>query len=245
VVELYGIAYSPWTAKARWALDHHKIPYRYREHLILFGMPELRWRLRRFRGAVTVPALIAGKERIMDSFEIARHVDVMGSGTPLFPESNLPEIREVNRLSEKALDAARALTIFRILKDPEAQAEALPRFVPRSLRHLLRWIAPIGAHYIAREFNVGRKTVSGYEEDYREVLEDFRKRLARSGGAYLLSAFSFADIATSVALQGLEPVSHPAIPMGPATRRIWRTPGLASEYPDLLTWRDGIFQRHR
>ena len=47
MLDLYGIAYSPWTAKARWALDHHKIPYRYREHLILFGMPELRWRLKK------------------------------------------------------------------------------------------------------------------------------------------------------------------------------------------------------
>ena len=73
--DLYGIAYSPWTMKARWALDHHKIPYRYREHLILFGMPELRWRLKKPFGDITVPLLVnGGGNSVMDSFEIARHV---------------------------------------------------------------------------------------------------------------------------------------------------------------------------
>ncbi|HSA59422.1 MAG TPA: glutathione S-transferase N-terminal domain-containing protein [bacterium] len=243
--ELYGIAYSPWTAKARWALDHHKIPYRYHEHLILFGMPELRWRLRRFCGDVTVPAFTAGNTRIMDSFEIARHVDVTGSGTPLFPEGRLPEVREINRLSEKALDCARAFTIFRILKDDGAQEEALPRFVPRSLRRRLRWMAPIGARYIAREFGVWRKTAAGYEEDYREVLESLRRKLKDSGGAYLLGRFSFADIAAAMAMQGVDPVDHPSLPMGPATRRIWRHPRLSEDYKDLIAWRDGIFARHR
>lgn len=245
MADLFGISYSPWTAKARWALDHHKIPYRYREHLILFGMPELRWRLRKFCGDVTVPALVAGNVRIMDSFEIARHVDVTGSGSPLFPEGALPEIRDINRLSEKALDCARAFTIFRILKDDEAQEEALPGFVPKRLRPWLRWLAPIGARYIATEFNVWRKTATGYEEDYREVLESLRRKLADSGGAYLLGRFSFADIAGALALQGIEPVNHPTLPMGPATRRIWSHPALAAEYKDLLEWRDLIFSRHR
>jgi glutathione S-transferase len=243
--DLFGISYSPWTAKARWALDHHKIPYRYHEHLILFGMPGLRWKLRKPFGDVTVPALIAGRTRLIDSFEIARHVDVTGSGTPLFPEGKLSEIREVNRLSEVCLDAARAFTIFHILKDPEAQAEALPRFVPKNLRTWLRWIAPIGVNYIVREFNVRRKTATGYEEDYRQALQTFREKLAASGGSYLLGDFTFADIAAAVALQGVEPVNHKTLPMGPATRRIWRHPELAGEYKDLLDWRDEIFQKHR
>ena len=30
--ELYGLSYSPWTEKARWALLHHRILFRYVEH---------------------------------------------------------------------------------------------------------------------------------------------------------------------------------------------------------------------
>lgn len=245
MLDLYGIAYSPWTAKARWALDHHKIPYRYREHLILFGMPELRWRLKKPFGDITVPVLVNGRSTVMDSFEIARHVDVTGSGAPLFPEGKLAEIREINRLSETALDCARAFTLFRISKDKEAQVEALPAFLPHRLRPWFRWMAPIGANYIVREFNVRRKTATGYEEDYREVLDTFRQKLSESGGAFLLGSFSYADIAAALALQGVDPVDHPTIPMGTATRRIWRHPQLAEQYQDLLAWRDRIFSDHR
>lgn len=245
MLDLYGISYSPWTAKARWALDHHKIPYRYREHLILFGMPELRWRLKKPFGDITVPVLVNGQSAVMDSFEIARHVDVTGSGTPLFPEGKLAEIREINRLSEKALDCARAFTIFRILNDKEAQIEALRGFVPKNLRPWFRWMAPIGVNYIVREFNIRRKTATGYEEDYREILETLRKKLNEAGGSYLLERFSYADIAATIALQGVDPVIHPTIPMGSATRRIWRHPQFAEEYKDLLAWRDEIFSKHR
>lgn len=245
MLDLYGIAYSPWTAKARWALDHHKIPYRYHEHLILFGMPELRWRLKKPFGDITVPVLVNERSAVMDSFEIARHVDVTGSGTPLFPEGKMAEIREINRRSETALDCARAFTVFRILKDKDAQIEALPAFLPRRLRPWFRWMAPIGVNYIVREFGVRRKTETGYEEDYREVLDTIRRKLSESGGSFILGHFSYADIASAMTLQGVDPVDHPAIPMGPGTRRIWRHPGLAEDYKDLIAWRDEIFAKYR
>src|SRR4051812_4751156 len=54
---LVGIGFSPWTQKARWALDHHGLGYRYHEHLILFGMPQLHWQMRKWREPLTVPAL--------------------------------------------------------------------------------------------------------------------------------------------------------------------------------------------
>ena len=28
MVDLYSLVYSPWSEKARWALDHHRIAYR-------------------------------------------------------------------------------------------------------------------------------------------------------------------------------------------------------------------------
>lgn len=248
-LDLYGIAYSPWTLKARWALDHHKIPYRYREHLILFGMPELRWRLKKPCGDITVPLLIdpktGAKGAVMDSFEIAKHVDVTGSGRPLFPEGRMDEIREINRLSETALDAVRALTIHRILSDKTAQLELLPPFIPKTLRRATRWMVPIGTGYLIREFEVRKKTITGFEEDYRQVLNAFRGRLASSQTGCLLGDFSFADIAAAAALQGVEPVEHPTIPMSPGIRNLWRHPELAKKYADLVEWRDQIFKAHR
>ena len=39
---LYSIPYSPWSMRARWALDHHRIPHRSREWVPLLTEPVLR-----------------------------------------------------------------------------------------------------------------------------------------------------------------------------------------------------------
>jgi glutathione S-transferase len=40
--KLVALHYSPWSEKARWALDHHGVAYRYEEYKILLGEPKLR-----------------------------------------------------------------------------------------------------------------------------------------------------------------------------------------------------------
>ena len=169
--QLIGIAYSPWTEKARWALDHHRHPYRYREHLILFGMPELRMRTGKWRGPLTVPTLIeerdgGGREVLGDSWDIARHADRSGDGAVLFPDAELARIEKYNALSERALDAIRIVFSARLLADPEAKAEALPAFVPGPLRRPLAGMATVGVAYIAREFGYS------FEDRQRAERED-------------------------------------------------------------------------
>jgi glutathione S-transferase len=51
---LVGEGFSPWTEKARWALDHHGIRYRCEEYVPLAGEPWLRLRARRFHGRISV-----------------------------------------------------------------------------------------------------------------------------------------------------------------------------------------------
>ncbi len=34
---LIGLHYSPWTEKARWALDRQRVPYAFEEHLPMLG----------------------------------------------------------------------------------------------------------------------------------------------------------------------------------------------------------------
>jgi len=68
---LVGEAYSPFSEKARWALDHHRIPYAYREHYPLIGELSLRLRARRLKGRVSTPLLLAPEGPVLDSFAIA------------------------------------------------------------------------------------------------------------------------------------------------------------------------------
>src|SRR5262245_44456729 len=48
---LLGAFYSPWTERARWALDHHGIAYRFEEHVPVVGELALRRRRSATKGA--------------------------------------------------------------------------------------------------------------------------------------------------------------------------------------------------
>src|SRR5688572_24596337 len=109
MTKLYALAYSPWSEKARWALDHHRIDYKYSEHLPLVGELKLRVLLRKPKGRISVPVLRDGGRWFTDSFEIAQHADRIGSGSRLFPGDKLAAIEGWNQKSEEALAAGRAL----------------------------------------------------------------------------------------------------------------------------------------
>jgi glutathione S-transferase len=245
---LIGLSYSPWTEKAKWALDHHKLPYSYHEHTMIFGMPLLRWKLRRLTGEVTVPVLIdetvTPVRRLMDSWEIAFHADRIGAGKRLFPESRIKELRRFNELSEKGLSAGRALLCERMRHDPEALREALPPYIPSFVRPPLTFLARIGLNYIVREFETGKKSLAEHESDLREVLKNLRNSLVK-GKNYLLDDFSYADIAMAAMLQFVNPVSDTYRPLGAATRRCFTDKKLSSEFSALLKWRDRIYRQHR
>lgn len=246
---LYGIGYSPWTAKARWALDHHAFPYKYREHVLIFGMPELRWRTGRWTGGLTVPALVVRdpqgrREVLMDSWAIARRAEEQGQGTRLFPEAHLAAIERYNALSEQATDAVRTLLMDRLLADRAAKAEVLPHGIPGPLRGALAGMAGMGVSYVRREFNLGPDASARARETLRAAYAELRRELGACGGRYLLGGgLTYADVAMAVALQGLEP--HASVRMGPAYRRCWGDPALRDEFADLVAWRDRLYADHR
>ena len=247
--ELTGLAYSPWTEKARWVLDYHRLPYRYREHLMIFDEPFLRWRLRRLCGGITVPALIDRVDgttyRLADSWEIAQHADQLGTSAKLFPKRNLEAIQRYNALSEMALSSGRALLTGRMKDDREALREALPPFIPALLQRHLLWMARLGLWYIVNGFGTRAKGPIEHEADLREVLLTLRRDLKKSNDDYLLGEFSYADIAMSVTLQFVEPVSDKFKRIGPATRRAWTDPKIAKDFQDLIAWRDRVYAKHR
>ena len=104
---LFGIHYSPWSLRARWALDHHGVDYRYREHTPLLGEWGLRFRSRKRVGSgpVTVPLLVLPERAIDDSFEIMCFADEVGEGEPL--RASYPDVAMFINGLESAYDAAR------------------------------------------------------------------------------------------------------------------------------------------
>ncbi len=242
---LWGLHYSPWTEKARWALDHHGLRHRYREHTPLLGEPALRWRSRaRPPGRpASVPLLLDSGGVHLDSDEIARRADALGTGASLFPPDHDAALRRWIADADAALNAARAIVIASIASNPQAQSESLPRLIPGPLRGLFRGLARQGAVFLGRKYGSSEQALDAHAR----TLEAFACSLqeALEGGPYLLAQqFSYADIAAAMVVNGFLPPAHLFVDH-PGTRACWTRDALAARYADLGNWRDALYRDHR
>lgn len=236
------MSYSPWSEKARWALDHHQIPYELDEYVPMLGEPMLRFRLRRPFGRVSVPAFIDGDQGITDSFAIARHAEKSGSGKPLFPDTALDALARWNERSEAAITAGRAMVVKKTSESRAAMEAALPKYIPGSLRPSLAAMSRMGIQFLRAKYGIP-SDMAEVERTIGDVLEELR--IALGGRAYLLGDFSYADIMMAVVLQLARPVSDDYIPLAPATRDVWAHQPFAERFADLCEWRDAIYAKHR
>lgn len=121
---LIGLPYSPWSEKARWALDASGVAYRKRTYEPMIGELGLRRLTGNWSGKVSVPVLAIGGRGLADSAVIAKWADDHGK-TPgtLFPAGKDAEIARWIEVGEAALSAGRTLALTRQLQDPAALAE--------------------------------------------------------------------------------------------------------------------------
>lgn len=244
---------SPWSERARWALDHHRLSYREVQHVPFLGERRLRRLVGRRKERATVPVLVAGPEVLTDSWDIALHADREGQGSKLIPAEREAEIRQWTRRADEAMEAGRALVTAAMLASPEAIDETLPPEVPAWLRRLLRPVGRYATTWFARKYDLRLDGGEGPRQKMRAGLDALREALsagAERGAAagrpgYVLGEFSYADIAMASCLQGVSPVDDRYLPLGPATRRAWTNADLAKEYGDLIAWRDRLYEEHR
>ena len=243
-MRLYQMHYSPWSERARWALDHHQLRYEKVEHVPVLGTPALRLAARRPVGRLTVPLLLDGATVVDGSLAIARHAEAKGQGEPLFAPKDVETILRWNEVGDAMVDAARVLTVRKTQRDPEAQREAVPGFVPEALRGAVA--AGSGGVIAVLESKYGFSGVT--EEQARERARQglLKLRSALGSGLHLAGErFSYADLLMAASLQFVRPVADLFMPIGPATRRCWSNPDLADEFGDLVEWRDRIYAEHR
>jgi glutathione S-transferase len=239
---LYGLGYSGWTEKARWALDHHRVTYRYREHTPLIGELGLRWRTA--RGVhPSVPLLVGEGEAVTGSFHIAKRAEAVGQGAPLFPADAAELIARWEETSDRVLGVARAHVVSGVLHNRRAQEESLPAFVPGWLRGLMAPSARLGARFIARKHQATSDVEAAIEQTVVPALEKLRTELG--GRPYLKDRFTYADINAAAMLQLLRPADDRYMPLGPGTREVWTHATLGARFPDLLAWRDDLYAKHR
>lgn len=241
VHKLVGLPYSPWTVRARWALVHHGIAHSFEPYLPMLGELPLRARLGRLRGSVSVPILFAHEgSPIEDSFEIAAWANAHSeTKSALFPEKSLADLRRWNERGNTLLEATRMSVIANTLGDPEALVENAPRFIPGFLAGAT---SRLGAQFLRLKYSNGA-TLARSKHDMGCVLADLRVAL-RGKDLYLLGDFSDADMVMATSLQGIFPAADRFIRLRPAVRRTWTHADLASQYEDLIAWRDKILDKH-
>lgn len=243
-MRLVGEHFSPWTEKARWALDHHRLAYAFREYTPVIEEPWLRLMTRNFsRKPATIPVLFDGRDTLTDSFAIARHADRKGARSKLFPASGLEAIEAWNETSERALGAGRALFFARLEKDAEAQLDFVPSFFPQPVRPLLRRSMGPTVAYLRKKHGADDAFLARAHEGLDQALASLREAL--SGRLHLLDELSYADLAMAVVLQFVKPVDDRHIPLSRAHRRCFTEAELARKHGDLLEWRDRLYAAHR
>jgi glutathione S-transferase len=235
---------SPYSERARWALDHHRLSYRTIEHKPYLGERRLRRLVGKEKKVATVPVLIAGDQVITESWDIARYADREGRGTTLIPAEREADIRNWNMLADEAMGAVRGLVTAAMLASPGALDEGLPPAVPQPLRPLFRPIARYGTNWFAKKYGLRADEVPARRAKLRANLETLRARISKDA-PYLLGSFSYADVVMAVVLQGVKPVDDRYLRLGPATRAIWTQQEIAEDYVDLLAWRDRLYEQHR
>jgi glutathione S-transferase len=245
MTELTALPYSPWSEKARWALDHHRIDYKFKEHVVFLGEIRLRILLRRPTGIITVPVLFDGGRAFTDSFDIAKHADQIGAGTSLFPPGKREEIEAWNRRSEEALAAGRAIGMIRAADSPEALRAIIPPSVPALLAPLLESIAKKTLETAIAKYRM-REGVGSHQRVLDDALDALSAALASTDSGYLVGdELSYADIAMAVVLQLVSPVDTRFMALGPGGREGWTNKELMERHPSLLAWRDGLYEKHR
>lgn len=235
---------SPWSEKARWALDHHRVPYRYREYLSLFEEPVLRIRTRRLTGTVTVPVLFGSGPTINESWGIAREAERLGTGKSLFPSGRLEDIERWDARSEIALAASRVMEIPKLIEDAGARRESLPPFVPKLLRGAFDPVVVTVYRHIIRKYAIRKDTTHAARERLVAQLTALEQALA-GGKRYILDEFSYADITMALTLQMVVPVGDRWKRLGSATRACMTEPELATRFAGLVAWRDALYDNHR
>lgn len=241
MVELVGIGYSPWSHKAKWALEYCGIPFVYREYRPGLGALGLRWRLRRALGKVSVPVLFLdtpladGKDYVDGSYAIAQW-----AGGALFAGHDQAAILAWNDRCDRALEHGRARVISALIQSEAGLDEMAEGAAPKALAGAVRPLAKLIASNTLRKYQPAPP-----REALLEALAMADKaRLAP--GAYMLGeTFSFADIAVACMLEVVEPVGDRFARRGALARAMWRDPELAEAYRDLLGWRDALCERHR
>lgn len=202
---LVTIRFSHYNEKARWALDHHRVPYMERPYLPLmstFGVLKAGgWssgKADRSSTRLSTPLLITDEgKKLHDSALIASYADER-YGTPatsLLPSKHKQEILATDLHYHDFLGPhTRRLAYFHLLKNEEVLMDCFSRNVDPAQFRVFRMLWPVAKNQLQR---LGL-TKDKVEKSHGYILREFdavAEKLEGHKGDFLLGeSFSLADL---------------------------------------------------
>lgn len=167
---------SHYCDKARWALDRVALSYREGPHAPLLH----RSATRRNEGA-TVPVLVHGSRRFVDSTSILVHADAVCGGDLLYPR-DAAQGRAVAALEEQ-FDTqlgphTRLLAYAELLEQPKLLRSLWSRGVPRREASLLPLITPLARRLVRAACKITPESAQRSLECVRGVFRQVDQRLS-------------------------------------------------------------------
>jgi glutathione S-transferase len=219
---LITIPLSHYCEKARWALDRTELPYREEPHAPLFH----RLATRRNHGR-TVPVLVYGDQRFIDSTDILVHADATMGGNLLYPR-DVALRSEVDVLEER-FDAelgphTRRWVYAHLMSQPMLLRSVWSREASWFEVGLLPLITPLVRRLVRTGYRITPEKAQHSLERVRAVFQEVDARL-RDGRRFLVGErFTAADLTfAALAAPALFPTecraAHPALDTVPPVMR--------------------------
>lgn len=187
---LWQYSFSHFNEKARWTLDHKRIPHIRRS--LLPGSP----RAMRFSVSGTLPVLDLDGERIVDSTRIIEALEHRHPERPLYPEDPAERRRALELeefLDEELGHELRRVAFYDWRDDPAYVGALLTAGQSSVVRRPFRAFLPVGMLYARRRYRIYPEDV---EEGRRKIVAALDRVEAELGsGDYLVGdGFSVADL---------------------------------------------------
>lgn len=219
---LITIPLSHFCEKARWALDRVGLPYREEPHAPLLNRLAA---TRTERG--TVPVLVCGSRRLIDSTDILVHADAVCGGGLLYPRDTAlrSEIEALEECFNTELGPhTRRWAYSQLLPHARLLRSLWSRGVPRVEANMVPVIAPVARLLARKAYKITPESaqrsierVRGIFRNVDELLSDGRQFLA--GGLFTAADLTFAALAAPVLLPAECRAVQPALDEVPAEMR--------------------------